>query len=45
MNRVLGILVLLIACKMPALPLVERMTADDEAKFNSYYSRWLETTG
>ncbi|MBV9340619.1 MAG: hypothetical protein JO159_06985 [Acidobacteria bacterium] len=42
MNRVLGILLLVVACAMPALTQLQRMTGEDEAKFNSYYSRWLE---
>ena len=42
MNRLLGILLLLAAVALPALGQVQRMTAEDEAKFNSYYSRWLE---
>ena len=42
MNKVMGIFVLLAAVGLPAWAQVQRMSPDDEAKFNSYYSRWLE---
>ena len=42
MNRLLGMLVLLLAFGLPAVAQVQRMTAEDEDQFNSYYSRWQQ---
>lgn len=42
MNRLLGIFVLLTAFGLPTWAQVQRMTPDDEAKFNGYYSRWIQ---
>jgi hypothetical protein len=42
MNRLLGILALVLAFGLPALAQIQRMTPDDESQFNGYYSRWLQ---
>jgi hypothetical protein len=42
MKRLLGILALLLLFGLPGLAQVQRMTTDDEAQFNGYYSRWLQ---
>lgn len=42
MNRLIGIFVLLAGFGLPAWAQVQRLTPDDEAKFNSDYSRWLQ---
>lgn len=42
MNRLLGMLVLLLAFGMPAVGQVQRMTSQDEDRFNDYYSRWQQ---
>src|SRR5690348_5426875 len=42
MKKLLGTLALLIAITLPALTQIQRMTPDDEDRFNSYYSRWLQ---
>src|SRR5689334_720706 len=42
MNRLLGILSLVAAMALPALAQVQRMTSNDEAKFNGYYQRWQQ---
>jgi len=41
MNRLLAIIVLVLAFGIPALA-QSRMSPDDQAKFNSYYSRWIQ---
>jgi len=41
MNKMLGILVLVLAFGIPAFS-QSRMSPDDQAKFNSYYSRWIQ---
>lgn len=42
MKKLLGSLAVLIAMAFPAVAQIQRMTADDEERFNSYYSRWLQ---
>jgi hypothetical protein len=42
MNRLLGILALVLVFGLPALAQIQRMTPDDESQFNGYYSRWLQ---
>ncbi|HEX6805201.1 MAG TPA: hypothetical protein VF133_16090 [Terriglobales bacterium] len=42
MNRLLGILALVAAIALPAFAQVQRMTSDDEARFNGYYQRWQQ---
>lgn len=42
MKALLGILALVFVLGLPALAQVQRMTSDDEAAFNGYYSRWLQ---
>src|SRR6266699_2256477 len=42
MKKLLGILALLIAFGLPSLAQMQRMAPDDQDKFNSYYSRWLQ---
>ena len=42
MNRLLGILALVFVFGLPAFAQVQRMTPDDEAQFNGYYSRWQQ---
>ena len=42
MNRLLGMLAVLAALTLPAAAQVQRMTPDDEARFNDYYSRWAQ---
>jgi hypothetical protein len=42
MNKLLGIFVLVLAFGIPAFSQGQRMSPDDQAKFNSYYSRWMQ---
>jgi len=42
MNRLLGMLALLLAFGLPAVAQVQRMTAEDEDQFSNYYSRWQQ---
>jgi len=42
MNRLLGMFAVLVALTLPAAAQVQRMTPDDEARFNDYYSRWMQ---
>jgi hypothetical protein len=42
MKTLIGILALVFVLGLPALAQVQRMTSDDEATFNGYYSRWLQ---
>lgn len=42
MKRLLGILALVCVFGLPALAQAQRMTSDDEAAFNGYYSRWMQ---
>jgi ubiquitin-protein ligase len=42
MNRLLGMLALLLAFGLPAVAQVQRMTPEDEDQFNNYYSRWQQ---
>lgn len=42
MNRLLGIFAVLVAITLPATAQVQRMTPDDEARFNDDYSRWMQ---
>ena len=42
MNRLLGILALVAAMALPTIAQVQRMTSDDEAKFDGYYQRWQQ---
>lgn len=41
MNKLLAMVVLVLAFGIPALA-QSRMSPDDQAKFNSYYSRWIQ---
>lgn len=41
MNKILAMIVLVLAFGIPALA-QSRMSPDDQAKFNSYYSRWIQ---
>jgi len=40
MKKIFGVLILLAAVGIPAL--AQRMSPDDQEKFNSYYSRWVD---
>jgi hypothetical protein len=42
MNRLLGLAAVALALVLPAAAQVQRMTADDEARFNDYYARWVQ---
>ena len=42
MKKLFGILVLLLGVGIPALAQAPRMSGDDQDKFNTYYSRWLQ---
>ena len=42
MKRLLGILALVLLFGIPGFAQIQRMTPDDEAAFNGYYSRWLQ---
>jgi len=42
MKKLLGILTLLVAFGLPSLAQLQRMAPDDQDKFNSSYSRWLQ---
>jgi len=42
MTKLLGIVIVLAAMALPALAQVQQMTADDQQKFDTYYSRWLQ---
>jgi hypothetical protein len=42
MKMLLGVVTLLAAMTLPALAQVQQMTADDQQKFDSYYSHWLQ---
>jgi hypothetical protein len=42
MNRLLGILALVLLFGLPAFAQAQRMSPDDQAKFDSYYSRWVQ---
>ncbi len=42
MKKLLGIAALLIALGLSAVAQIQQMTADDQDKFNSYYSRWVQ---
>ena len=42
MKQVFGILMLLVAISIPAFSQMQRMSPQDQDKFNRYYSRWLE---
>lgn len=42
MKKLLGILALVFVFGLPVLAQVQRMTPDDEERFNGYYSRWLQ---
>ena len=41
MSKILAMIVLVLAFGIPALA-QSRMSPDDQAKFNSYYSRWIQ---
>src|SRR5437016_9033785 len=42
MKKLLGILTLLVSMGIPAFAQMQRMSPDDQDRFNSYYSRWLQ---
>lgn len=42
MNRWLAAAALTVALGIPAIAQVQRMTSDDEGRFNDYYSRWVQ---
>ena len=42
MKRLLGSLIVLAALALPALAQVQRMSPDDQQKFDNYYSRWVQ---
>jgi hypothetical protein len=42
MQKLIVIAALLAAFAFPAMAQVQRMTSDDEARFNDYYSRWVQ---
>jgi polyhydroxyalkanoate synthesis regulator phasin len=41
MNRLLGICALVLLFGLPAFSQAQRMSPDDQARFDSYYSRWM----
>ena len=42
MKKLLGSLIVLAALALPALAQMQRMSPDDQQKFDSYYSRWVQ---
>ncbi|MBV9182067.1 MAG: hypothetical protein JO356_12220, partial [Acidobacteria bacterium] len=42
MNRLIGNFLLLASLGLPLYAQLQRMTPDDESRFNNYYSRWVE---
>lgn len=42
MKRILAIAALLVAITLPALAQWRRLSSDDQQRFDSYYSRWLD---
>ena len=42
MKKLLPILGLVVALGIPALSQAQRMSSDDQGKFNDYYSRWQQ---
>ncbi len=42
MKKLLGVLAMLVSIGIPALAQVQRMSPDDQDRFNSYYSRWVQ---
>jgi len=42
MKRLIGTFALLVAIGIPAVAQMQRMPLDDQDRFNSYYSRWLQ---
>lgn len=42
MSKLLGIAALVIAFGLSVVAQTQRMTADDQGRFNSYYSRWIQ---
>jgi hypothetical protein len=42
MKKLLGSLIVLAALALPALAQVQRMSPDDQQKFDNYYSRWVQ---
>jgi hypothetical protein len=42
MKKVLGSLIVLAALALPALAQAPRMSPDDQAKFDNFYSRWVQ---
>lgn len=42
MSRLLGICALVLLFGLPAFSQAQRMSPDDQARFNSYYSRWQQ---
>ncbi len=42
MNRLLGMCALVLLFGLPAFSQAQRMAPDDQGRFNSYYSRWMQ---
>ena len=42
MNKIFASLIVLAAMALPALAQAQRMSPDDQAKFDNYYSRWVQ---
>ena len=42
MKRLIGTFALLLAIGISAIAQMQRMSPDDQDRFNSYYSRWLQ---
>jgi hypothetical protein len=42
MKKILGSLIVLIVISIPMLAQYQRMSPDDQDRFNSYYSRWIQ---
>jgi len=42
MKKILGVLALLVSIGMPVWAQAQRMSPDDQDRFNSYYSRWVQ---
>jgi hypothetical protein len=42
MKKLIGSLIVLAAMTLPVLAQVQQMTADDQQKFDNYYSRWVQ---
>src|SRR5690348_11966009 len=42
MNKIFASLIVLAAMALPALAQAQRMSPDDQAKYDNYYSRWVQ---